>query len=335
MWANTALSTLAVMLAKRNGREQRIDFPEREGSVMQALKDAEDPFVRTASDAVDADHYTPVFAVLNLRDPDVRSIWLRYWKDLHDRIGVDDFFLDSSFNLSSDKFHWVNNASHGKMHGGTIDQVDLRGHRRGEQAIQPAIRSQYRAHLELMAGMQKLGYRYNAEDLGVFGVSRTGPRVSARLDNLFLWPECLAEFDARDIEQAGGEPDAAFFQGLAYRMMWVLFWPPAKDELSFRYAGNRDERDRPSDWHVSLLKAFDQVNDLMRNPHTLPEQRGVMYRPSDQQQVLWAFEEWDMDLPRDMQIYSILENTNETGRTFRAKKHHIYVMSNPTQGTDL
>ncbi len=334
MWANTALSTLALLLPERNGRRQRIDFPEQAGSVMEALKDAEDPFVRTPSDAIEADHYTPRFAVMNLRDPDVRSTWLRYWKNLHDRIGIDDFFLDSSFNLSSDKFHWINNASHGDRHGGTIDQVDLRGHRRSQHQTKPAILSQYRAHLELVAAMQKLGYRYNAEDLGVFGVHRTGPRVADRLDNLFIWPECLAEFDVRGIEAAGGDPAAVFFQGLAYRMMWVLFWPPNKDELSFRYHGNRDERDRPSAWHISLLKAFHEINDLMRNRRVLSEQQGVIYRPNDQQQVLWAFDDFDMQLPRDMRIRSILADADETGRTFRAQQHHIYLMTTPTEGTD-
>ncbi len=334
MWANTSLSTMALLLDKRNGEPGRIDLPDREGSVMEALDEADDPFVRTPSDAIEADHYTPRFAVMNLRDPVVRSSWLRYWKDLHDRIGIDDFFLDSSFNLSSDKFHWIGNTNRNGEHGGTIDQVDKRGRRLTRHDPKPAILSEYRAHLELVAEMQKLGYRYNAEDLGVFGISRTGPRVCDRLDNLFLWPECLAEFDVPSIEAAGADPDDVFFRGLAYRMMWMLFWPPAKDELSFRHAGNRDERDRPSAWHVSLFKAFDEVNDLMRHRYVLPEERGVIYHPREEQQVLWAFQDFEMELRREMRIRSILTDNNNTGRAFPAQQYHVYVITPPMKGTD-
>ena len=98
-----------LLFDNRDGDSDRIRFLPREGSIMEAL-DRNTSFVRNASNAIEADHYTPEFAVLNLRDPAVREYWLRKWKAAHDEVGLGAIFLDSSFNLSSDKFHYVQNT---------------------------------------------------------------------------------------------------------------------------------------------------------------------------------------------------------------------------------
>ncbi|HEU4678149.1 MAG TPA: hypothetical protein VFS35_01430, partial [Terrimicrobiaceae bacterium] len=235
MWGNTAISTLALMFDSRNGDSDRIAFLPREGSIMEAL-DRNTSFVRNPSNAIEADHYTPVLAVLNLRDPNVRAYWLRRWKAAHDEIGLGGIFLDSSFNLSSDKFHWVQNTQ-AHLAGATADQKHLLGLFRPAQEPPAAILSQYRAHLELMVEMQRIGYVYGNEDLGVFGVHRHGPPLAGRLESLFLWADCVTDFDAAAVRAAGADPDDVFFRGLAYRMMWTLHWDVVKDLLCFRYGG--------------------------------------------------------------------------------------------------
>ncbi|MBE3134785.1 MAG: hypothetical protein IMZ55_15050, partial [Acidobacteria bacterium] len=220
MWANTSVSTLTFIFAMRNGRADRIRFLPREGSIMKAFAAAAQPWLRNPSNAVEADHYTPVFAVMNLRDPTVRAYWLKCWKAAHDEVGLEAIFLDSSFNLSSDKFHFDQNAETGKRAGATPDVTELLGKFRPAADPPQAILSEYRAHLDLMVEMQRLGYEYCNEDLGVFGVHRHGPGVEARLESLPLWTECLAGFDVPAIEKAGGDPDDVFFRGLAYRMVW-------------------------------------------------------------------------------------------------------------------
>jgi hypothetical protein len=67
------------MFDDRSGESDRIRFLPREGSIMEALN-RNTSFVRNPSNAIEADHYTPVFAVLNLRDPAVRAYWLRRWR---------------------------------------------------------------------------------------------------------------------------------------------------------------------------------------------------------------------------------------------------------------
>lgn len=105
---NTALSTLDLMFANRKQCDDthRIQFLPREESFIEELQNADAPWVHAPSGAIEADHYTPVFAVLNLRDQTVRDFWLRRWREANERIGLEGIFLDSSFNLSSDKFSW-------------------------------------------------------------------------------------------------------------------------------------------------------------------------------------------------------------------------------------
>ena len=288
MWGNTAISTLNLLFDHRSADSERIRFLPREDSIMEAL-DRNKSFVRNAANAIEADHYAPEFAVLNLRDPAVRDYWLRRWKAAHDDIGLGAIFLDSSFNLSSDKFHYIQNAR-AHQFGATPDQAHLLGFYR--PAVEPpaAILSQYRAHLELMVEMQRIGYVYGNEDLGVFGIHRHGPATAARLDNLFLWTDCVASFDVPAIRQSGHDPDDVYFRGLAYRMIWALHWDVSRDVLCFRYGGPSCEEDLPGAHHIALLHAYNQVEPFMRERAILPEEAGVIYRSSSRR-VLWAFED--------------------------------------------
>ncbi len=329
MWGNTALSTLTYIFAMRDHDQQRIDFLPIEGSVVEVLRRAEDPWVRNAFGAIEADHYTPVFAQLNLRDPDIRAYWMRQWGDAHDRIGLDQIFLDSSFNMSSDKFHWVANPTPKAGSGGTVDQAHLLGHARPVSEPPPAILSQYRAHLDLMAAMQRAGYIYCGEDTGVFGLHRSGPGIAARLDNLALWSDCLALFDVPAIREAGGDPDAVYFAGLAYRMVWQIHWDITRDELTFHGGARRGDCDAPAPWHIALLKAYNNVAPDMVVRTVLQNEAGVQYTDiAGQSRVWWAFEAFPLPVPEGFVARDVL-----TGETFSASRplttarHHVYTVT--------
>jgi hypothetical protein len=324
MWGNTAISTLTLMFDNRSGESDRIRFLPREGSIMEAL-DRNTSFVRNPSNAIEADHYTPVFAVLNLRDPAVRAYWLRRWGAAHDELGLGGIFLDSSFNLSSDKFHYVQNTE-AHLFSATADQHDLLGVFRPAQEPPAAILSQYRAHLDLMVEMQKIGYVYANEDLGVFGVHRHGPALAARLQSLFLWADCIAGFDAASIRSAGGDPDDVFFRGLAYRMMWTLHWDVARDLISYRYGGPQGDDDRPLPWHLDLLRAYNHVHETMRERTILPGEAGVLYR-SESAGVLWAFEDLRLPLRDEQRVLDVLSGeTFSVREEFHAARHRVYLM---------
>ena len=323
MWGNTAITTLDLLFQHRVGDSDRICFLPHEGSIMEAL-DRNTSFVRNASNAIDADHYAPEFAVLNLRDPLVREYWLQSWKAAHDKVGLGAIFLDSSFNLSSDKFHYVQNAR-AYQFSATPDQVHLLGFYRPQSEPPAAVLSQYRAHLELIAEMQRIGYVYGNEDLGVFGIHRHGPAAVARLDSLFLWTDCVVSFDVPAISLSGHDPDDIYFRGLAYRMMWALHWDVSRDVLSFRYGGVSCEEDVPRAHHIALLHAYNEVEPGMRERTILPEEVGVLYSlPS--RQVLWAFEDLSLPVEEGQSIRDVLSGEFIEHPPFAAKKNRVYVI---------
>ena len=322
MWGNTAISTLNLLFDNRVADTGRIGFLPRENSIMEEL-DRKDSFVRNPSNAIEADHYTPEFAVLNLRDSRVRDYWLRRWKAAHDEIGLGAIFLDSSCNLSNDKFHYVQNTQAQQLTA-TADQAHLVGFFRPGTEPAAAILSQYRAHLELMVEMQRIGYVYGNEDLGVFGIHRHGPSAAARLDSLILWSDCIVPFDPRAIKAAGYDPDAAFFRGLAYRMMWALHWDIPRDCLSFAYSGASSEEDVPNAWHLGLLRAFNEVEPDMLERTILPNEAGILYR-SASRCVLWAFQDISEPMRKVVSMKDVLSGEVTSDGHLVAEAHRVYV----------
>lgn len=326
MWGNTALSTLTLQFAMRSGRGGRIAFLPKEDSILEAL-DEKTAFVRNPSNALEADHYTPAFAVLNLRDPAVRAYWHRRWEEAHDRVGIAGIFLDSSCNMSSDKFHFVQNAR-ALLGGATSDQEHLLGHLRPAEEPEAEILSQYHAHLALVADMQKMGYAYCNEDGGVFGIHRHGPGLRMRMASLCLWSDCIAGFDAGAVREAGGDPDAIFFRGLAYRLMWAVHWNPERDGLSFHYGHVRDEEDVPRPDHLALFHAFNEAWEVMCGTRTvLPGETGVVYRHGSRR-VLWAFDDLAFPLEDGDTVREWPGGEAFAGSgLLQAKKHHVYFLA--------
>ena len=324
MWGNTSVSALTLLLGRRNGEPKRVDYLPREGSILEAIRSAQRPWVRNPSGAIEADHYTPAFLVMNLRDPVVRDYWMERWRYAHDEVGLEGIFLDSSFNLSSDKFHYQPNPAPGR-HGATADQIKLLGYQRPDREPEAIILSQYRAHLDLIVEMQNAGYDYCTEDIGVFGIHRHGPGAAAMSQTLPLWNECLADLDVPGLEEAGADPDDVFFRGLAYRLMWKLTWDPKTDQVSFHHGGVRNERDLPGDWHVALYRAFNEVGELMYHRRILPDEQGVIYEHNGQR-VLWAFEDFELPLDEPTRVRDVLGDATETADQIDAERHHVYVI---------
>lgn len=324
MWANTALSTLAVKFAERNGSKKRVDFLPEKGSIMEALEKADDPFILNTFGGMEADHYSPEFASLNLRDPVVHDYWMKSWKRANKKIGLEGIFLDSSFNLSSDKFHYCYNPK-SEMGGITADQVHKLGQSRTEKEPPGKILSMYHAHLKLMVEMQQAGYIYNNEDSGVFGTHRHGPSVEKRADNLVMWANHLCNFNREALKQADIDADDFYFRGLAYRMMWGLYWNIQENRLSFNFGSARIPDDIPEPWHLSLFQAYNQVVDFMSQRIVLDDDRGVLYKDG-KKQVLWAFKDFEMKLQGKHQVTDMINHKKSNSSRFSAQKHYVYLI---------
>lgn len=325
MWGNTAISTLTERFWHRNGTPKRIDYLPREGSIMAALQTSARPFVLNSYGAIEADHYTPVFCALNLRDPVVRSYWLTAWERLLRETGITGIFLDSSFNMSSDKFDWRYHAEPQASREATVDQTHLLGSMRPPVPLPGTIHSQYLAHLTLVRAMQRLGYLYCGEDSGVFGIHRNGPGLLARLDNLFMWADFVAAFNAPALRAAGADPAAIFFRGLAYRLMWGLFWHVSSRRLSFDYGGQDAPEDRPGDWHFALYHAYNEVQAHMQGREILADECGVVYRHGGRL-VLWAFADFAFPLPAAVPVRDVLAGVTTPATTIiHAQRQRIYL----------
>jgi hypothetical protein len=325
MWGNTAIAVNTVQFARRQGRPKRIDHLPFEGSIMEALGKAKRPFVINSYGAIEADHYTTSFCVLNLRDPVVRDYWLTAWGRLYSEIGVTGIFLDSSFNMSSDKFDWRFNADPDVASGpATIDQTHLLDAMRPARTPPPSIETQYYAHLELVRAMQHQGYAYCNEDCGVFGLHRSGPGVATRLNNLSMWREFITLFDVAAIREANADPDDVFFKGLAYRMMWSLLWNVQRRELNFTWNGNSDDN-RPTEWHLALYKAYNAVEKHMKVRKILADETAVLYSDGAKQ-VLWSFVPSRLPLDSLSDVRELLSGHVCQTRLLEPKKHGIYVI---------
>lgn len=327
MWGNTAVSTLSYKFAQRQGKAKGIKFlDDEENSIIKVIAKSKSPYVRTTYGSIDADHYAPDFCVLNIRDKTILKYWMDSWKYLHDKIGISGIFLDSSFNISSDKFNWVYNPEYGRNNSATMDQTGLLGKQRPKTEPQATIESMYFAHLALIRKMQKAGFKYCGEDSGVFGLHRNGPDLLNRIDNLFMWNEFICQFDAEKLRRAGHDPDDIFFRGLAFRIIWDLLWVPKTRELSFRYDGIKFNSDLPQDYHIKLYHAFNKVAPYMRNRNILENDLGVTYSYKNKT-VLWAFSDFSFDLEKISSITDVIKEKTIKTKKLRAEKHRLYVLS--------
>ena len=318
MWGNTAISTLVEMFSYEGqaptDRLKRL--PMGKGTIMEVVKKAKMPWIRNPSNAIESDHYTPRFCALNMRDADIYAYWMECWDKLYHDIGIRGIFLDSSFNMTSDKFHYVQNLDAARKGGATPDQPENLGFYRPEKEPEKAILSQYHAHISMVRDMQKTGYRYTGEDIGVFGVHRSGPGVEMRLNCMHIWTDCVANFNPHIIRERGLDPADIFFKGFAYRMIWMVHWDIKKEVLIAM--GNTPFSD------FSLFKAYNEVDPYLYNREILEDEKAVLYH-KDNTYVLWAFENMNYKLPKSTVIKNILTSKSSRSKEIRAVKNNIYL----------
>lgn len=303
MWGNTAISTISSLFYPYDGKAgwdentRPLTLKPSKDSVAWKFLSSKAAFVRDATGSHEADHYRPRFALMNLRDESVRQYWMESWTYAHDKVGISGIFLDSSFNLSSDKFHFRQDRKAKSYGGATADQAHLLVHHRPLQESPSEILSEYMAHLTLMRQMQKVGYSISGEDHGVFGLHRAGFNLGTNIDRIYLWADCLQSMDAEAIKKFGRDVDDIYFRGWAYRMVWLIHWLPETGKLSFQQGQSRGEYDKPSPWQLKMVRVYNEVEPLLYNRTILPGQSGVTY-DKDGVKVLWSFEPMKLDLPK-------------------------------------
>ncbi len=330
MWFGTYVSKMAQLTwdwTSPEGYEGIVTPPADERSLGAAIKRASSPWVRDYCGQKDRDHYDNVVC-LNLRDQTISDHIVDAMRRLHDELGLDAIFNDSSFNLSMDKFSYRQNIA-GSRVGATADQVALLGNRR--PAVEPhrQILSQYRAALEMWVRLQKIGYRICGEDIGVFGVHRHGSNSAMRCASPSLWSNCVGEFDSEVIRAAGFDVEMSYFTCMAYRHLWTVNWDMASDRLGMRDPGDanktaiRGPHDEVTEYHLGLIRAYNQVEPYLHNRQILPGGQGVMYR-SGVVNVFWSFEESRLDLGGNLVAHDLLSGQRFEGMHLQAHPKRLY-----------
>lgn len=317
MWGNTAISSLVEMFSyEEEPPTDRLKRLPVKGSVMEVVRKAKMPWIRNASNAIEADHYSPRFCALNMRDPDIYAYWMECWKKLHDDIGIRGIFLDSSFNMTSNKFHHVQNMDALRKGGATLDQLENLGYYRPRKEPEKGIFSQYLAHISMIHDMQQMGYHYTGEDMGVFGIHRSGPGIGMRLNCMYIWTDCITTFDPRIIREHGFDPVDILFKGLAYRMSWFVNWDLKKETL----VATKEEY-FPD---FTIFKAYNETEQYLYNREILENESGVLYHKGNTY-VLWALSDFQYKLPERTVVKSVLSGKTMRAKEVRARKNQIYM----------
>jgi hypothetical protein len=175
-----------------------------------------------------------------------------------------------------------------------------------------------------MAEMQAYGYHINGEDIGVFGSHRSGPDMVQRLDNLFMWNECLASYAPQALHAAGADPDQVFFDALSHRTMWMLFWNFTVHAVSWRHEGQPAPEDRPTEGQLALLRAFAAAGDDMVGKTILADGRGVSYAGVTRR-ILWSRRSQVIELAPDAASIDLLTGAVNRG-TFTAAAYGVYAL---------
>ena len=322
MWGNTGISTLDLLFDNRIGDSDRIRFLPREGSIMEAL-DKNTSFVRTPSNAIDADHYTPEFAVLNLRDPLVREYLLTRWKAAHDDLGLGAIFLYSSGNLSV--INSTTSKTQGRMNTARrpIRRTcwDFFARRTSLRRRFFAVSRSSRIHCRNAAD----GLRLRQRGSRCFRNPSAWTRRRRSTGLPLLWNDCIVPFDARAIRAAGHDPDDAFFRGLAYRMMWALHWDISKDALKLCQLGPVLRGRRAASSAPRLAPGLQRGGTRYAGAHDPSRRAGVLYR-SPSRHVLWAFKDLNVPVTNADSMRDVLSGEFTSGRRFFAKRHGVYAI---------
>lgn len=116
-------------------------------------------------------------------------------------------------------------------------------------------------------------------------------------------------------------------------MMWSLFWNVREDCLSWHSHGVRGDFDRPTQWQLSLLKAYNQVEGVLHNRRILPGEAGVMYSAGSCH-LLWAFRDLELPLDGETSIHDLLSDTTFASKYLSVRPGYSPIAGGSVTGVD-
>jgi hypothetical protein len=193
------------------------------------------------------------------------------------------------------------------------------------QEPRQAIQSQYHAYLEVLVAMQKDGYVICGEDVGMFGLSRSGPDIAMRVDSLPLWMDSYCDFDPSSLGLKDGDAQELFLRGLAYRVMWKIYYDVPSRELTFRIGGVKQEADLPTDWHRDALHAYSKALPYMKRRTETEDESSVRY-DSEEGSVFWSMRPSEVVFEQTKRILNLMDGDEVVADRASLKACKVYLV---------
>lgn len=251
-----------------------------------------------------------------LRDGDARRLLLNHLRKLKKELGVDALFADSPLDGIADQFDWAWPANEDTRSGsgGALELDQNAGQIRGLE----------RARADLIAALQRMGYRCPLTSAGGLATPCARRNCEVLRGREFMFRDQVVEFPYERITESGDDPLEAYFRGCANRLSYT----------TTRDAGSGMDGTLEHWWqqeYTVVNKAYHAVRDYMEHSHLLPEDRGILWTGADPDvQVLWAYKEFTWEVGRHAEIFDVMATkpVEPEGGVFTPRPCRAYLIQN-------
>jgi hypothetical protein len=139
-----------------------------------------------------------------------------------------------------------------------------------------------------------------------------------------MWVDSYCPFDPLVAEKLGGNADDVFFKGLAFRVMWQLYYHVPSQAVTFHYGEARGPFDHPTAWHGKVLRAYSAALPYMSNRTITDLDASVVYKKDDCQ-VIWSFKDQEVRFDQLMTITDLIEGHEHYSLSHQLGTRKVYL----------
>ncbi|MHC4479882.1 MAG: hypothetical protein ACYS1C_02795 [Planctomycetota bacterium] len=262
----------------------------------------------------------PAVPAQGLRDASGQAALLDHLRRLRSELSVDALFARSSLDGIAEEFDWRWPAEPDDAPAPSTPAIGAPDF--DEKAGQ--IRSFHERSLELVASLQRLGYKCTLSGAGALGAP-AGPLDLQLLDGSeFILRDGVLEFPYDSVADSRREPEDVYFRGCANRLAFVLV-----------YEGGGGVSGKLAEWwdteQTAINNAYHAVREHMERSRHLPQGRGVLWRGADPDvQVLWCYKCFEWAVGEEAEVFDVMASVPiepEEGR-FAPRPFTVYLVQN-------
>ncbi|MFW6279963.1 MAG: hypothetical protein ACOC2T_02950 [Planctomycetota bacterium] len=154
--------------------------------------------------------------------------------------------------------------------------------------------------IAFMQALESMGVRGGCDGCGPMGLLLPEMQFSGVNGNEILYENTIAEFPYVEVIEED-KPGMAYFRGYSCRLCYGI-----------PFGANDGERPTLPEWYeaefAEINTAFAGVKEHMQYPRLLPDDRGIMWRSSreeDAVRVLWSYDELMLEAGEEAEIFDV------------------------------